>query len=430
MAGPRVAILDGVRSPFIKAGGRMRGVPADDLGAVVVRELLARGPITSADVGEVIFGNVGQPAHAANVARVIALKAGLPQDLVCHTVHHNCASGLQSITTAAQRIQSGDVQLAIAGGTESMSQVPLLLDQRLAMLLLDLSRSKSLFKRIRTLARLRPALLRPVPALMLGLTDPVCGLNMGQTAEVLAREFGIGRMEQDAFALESHRRAVAAAEAGRLAEEIISVIGPPDWSVALSADDGPRPNQSMEALQKLKPYFDRQAGTVTAGNSCPVTDGAAAVVLSSEEKAGSLGMKPLGFITGWAYAALDGKRMGLGPAHATARLLDHMGIGLDSFELIEMNEAFAAQVLANVRAFASPRFASEHLNRSAALGEIDPERLNVNGGAIALGHPVGCTGTRLVITLLRELRRRGLKRGLATLCVGGGQGAAVAVEVA
>lgn len=428
MAGPRVAILDGVRSPFIKAGGRMRGVAADDLGAVVVRELIARSGIAPDQVGEVIFGNVGQPAHAANVARVIALKAGLPQELVCHTVHHNCASGIQSITTAAQRIQAGDLDLVIAGGTESMSQVPLLLSARMAMLLLDLSRSKSLASRVKTLSRLRPSHLRPVAAMQLGLIDPVCGLNMGQTAEVLAREFGIGRLEQDEFAMDSHRKAIAAAEAGRLAEEIVTVIGPPDWQTALSADDGPRLNQSLQALQKLRPYFDRYAGTVTAGNSCQVTDGAAAVVLASEQKAAGLGMKPLGYVTGWAFAALDGRRMGLGPAHATARLLDRMGMGLDSFDLIEMNEAFAAQVIANLRAFASPQFASEQLNRSAALGEIDPKRLNVNGGAIALGHPVGTTGTRLVVSLLGELRRRGLKRGLATLCVGGGQGAAVAVE--
>ena len=427
---PRIAILDGLRTPLCKSGGALRSVPADDLGAIVVKELLARTGIEPRQFSEVVFGNVAQPPHAANIARVIALKAGLPDDLVCHTVHHNCASGMQSVTTAAIDIQSGHADLVIAGGTESMSQIPLLVGDRMTALLLSLMKTRSLVRRLAVLASFRPSFLKPVIALQQGLTDPVCGLNMGETAEVLAREFGISRTQQDEFALASHEKANAAAQAGRLGEEIVAVIGPPSWNHAQVVDDGPRPNQSMEALGKLRPYFDRQAGTVTAGNTCPITDGAAALVLASEDKARELGVEPIGFLGDWAYAALDGRRMGLGPVYATAKLLEKTGGTMDDFDLVELNEAFAVQVIANQRAFESESFAREHLGADEPLGRLDPSRLNVNGGAIALGHPVGATGTRLMLTLLHELRRRGKRRGLATLCVGGGQGAAVIVEAA
>ncbi len=297
-------------------------------------------------------------------------------------------------------------------------------------LFLKLLKARSLGARLRALGGFRPSHLKPIVALQLGLTDPVCGLNMGETAEVLAREFGISRQEQDEFALASHEKATAAVDSGRFEQEIIAVIGPPAWDHAQTVDDVPRPDQSMEALAKLRPYFDRQAGTVTAGNSCPITDGAAGLVLASEDKARDLGVEPLGFVGDWAYAALDGRRMGLGPVYATARLLQQTGRTMRDFEVVELNEAFAAQVIANQRAFGSASFAREHLGRTDAVGELDPGRLNVNGGAIALGHPVGATGTRLLLTVLRELRCRGKRYGLATLCVGGGQGAAVTVEAA
>ena len=285
-------------------------------------------------------------------------------------------------------------------------------------------------QRLKALASFRLSHLKPVIALQLGLMDPVCGLNMGQTAEILAREFGITRADQDAFALQSHVKAVAAAESGRLVDEIVPVAVPPKYAQMQFDDDGPRPEQSSEALAKLKPYFDRQAGTVTPGNTCPITDGAAALLLASERAVNEMGIKPLGYITNWAYAALDGSRMGLGPAYATAKLLDQTGLRLDEFDIVELNEAFAAQVIANERAFESESFARKYLNRNTPLGKLDRDRLNVNGGAIALGHPVGATGTRLVLTTLRELKRRNEHRGLATLCVGGGQGAAVALEAA
>jgi acetyl-CoA C-acetyltransferase/acetyl-CoA acyltransferase len=427
---PRIAILDGVRTPCCKAGGALAGVPADDLGAVVVRELLARLELAPRAVDEVIFGNVGQPAHAANIARVIALKAGLPAATVAHTVHHNCASGMRSITDAALHIAAGRADLVVAGGTESMSGIPLLFSPPMTRLLADLMKAKTLAARLRAIARFRPAHLRPVIALKLGLTDPVCELNMGQTAEILARAFGVGRGEQDAFAVESHRKAAAAQHGGRLAEEIIPVPVPPHYRAMQDRDDGVRPEQSLDALARLAPYFDRRAGTVTVGNACPVTDGAAAVVLASEARAKQLGVEPLGWLVEHAYAALDGRRMGLGPVFATAQLLPRCGWTMDEVDLVELNEAFAAQVLANVRAFASDDFARAELGRKRAVGAIDAGKLNVNGGAIALGHPVGATGTRLVVTALRELRRRGGGRAIATLCVGGGQGAALALEAA
>jgi acetyl-CoA C-acetyltransferase/acetyl-CoA acyltransferase len=426
--GCRIAILDGIRTPFCKAGGALAAMPADDQGARVVSELLARTGVGAGDVDEVIIGNVAQPAHAANIARVIALKAGLPADTVAYTVHHNCASGMRSITEAALHIGTGECELAIVGGVESMSHIPLLVGERMTRTFVRLAQARTLGARLKALASIRPSHLRPVIALKQGLTDPVCELNMGQTAEILAREFGVDREEQDAFALRSHRLACAAAAAGRLAEEIMPLVVPPWFDRVVRTDDGPRPQQTLDALGKLRPYFDRAAGTVTVGNACPVTDGAAALMLASESKAKALGIRPIAYLTGWAFAALDGRRMGLGPVYATARLLERTGLAMSDFDLVELNEAFAAQVVANERAFESESFARAHLGRSKPVGTLVRERLNVNGGAIALGHPVGTTGTRLVLTLARELARRDAERGLATLCVGGGQGAALVVE--
>jgi acetyl-CoA C-acetyltransferase/acetyl-CoA acyltransferase len=426
----RVVILDGVRTPFCKAGGALKSVPADDLATIAVNELLARTGIARDRIDEVVLGNVAQPPHAANIARVVALKAGLPESVIAHTVHRNCASGMQSMTDAAMLIQSGRADLVLAGGTESMSQIPLLFGSRMTELFMALLRARSVRRKVAALARFRPSFLKPTVALQLGLTDPVCGMNMGQTAEVLANEFAVTRAEQDAFAFESHRKAVEAQRDGRFAGEIVPVIGPPAYKKAQIDDDGPDAELSPELLAKRRPYFARPAGTVTVGNACPLTDGAVAVLMCSEKFAKSLDIEPLGSLTAWSYAALDGARMGLGPTYAAARLADEASMSMADFDLVEINEAFAAQVVANLRAFASRTFAREHLDRADALGELDPDRVNVNGGAIALGHPVGASGTRLVVTLLRELRRRNLKRGLATLCVGGGQGAALALEAA
>lgn len=415
-----IAILDGVRTPFAKAFGPLASVPAYDLGRQVTESLLQRCGLRGEQIDQVIFGNVGTPAEAANIARVIALKAGIPQDRIAHTVHRNCASGMEAITTAAQLVAMREATSVIAGGTESMSQVPLLYGPEATALFIKLGRARGWKERLVTFLRFRPRHFKPVPALKLGLTDPVSGLIMGETAEVLAQEFAISRQEQDEFALDSHRRAVAAQKGGRFDEEIVAVAG-------LKQDVGPRVDQSLEALSKLKPFF-KQGGTVTVGNSCQITDGAAAVLVMPGEQARAEGRAPLGYLRAFAYAGCDPRRMGLGPVFATSKLLHKTGLNLRDIDLIEINEAFAAQVIANERAFPSRQFAEKELGRSEPLGELERSRTNVNGGAIALGHPVGATGTRLVIALLRELRRRGLKRGLATLCVGGGQGAALLLE--
>src|SRR5262249_44574099 len=329
---------------------------------------------------------------------------------------------------AAQLIQLDGARTVVAGGTESMSQIPLLYNKDAVGVYLRLGRARKWWQRLGALLRFRPRHFKPVPAVQLGLTDPVSGLIMGETAEVLADDFHITRQQQDAFALESHRRAAAAQQRCVLSEEIVAL--PADAThPEIKEDIGPRREQTPEALAKLKPFF-RKDGTVTVGNSCQLTDGAAAILLMPGEFARAEGRRPLGYLRAFAYAGCDPRRMGLGPLFATAKLLDRTGLSLQDFDLIEMNEAFAAQVLANEQAFNSDRFAREQLGRSQALGEIDPGRLNVNGGAIALGHPVGATGTRLVVTLLKELRRRGQQRGLATLCVGGGQGAALLLECA
>ena len=424
----RIAVIAGLRTPWCKSGGAATGLSADDLGAHVVRELLTRSEFPVDALDEIVVGNVAQPADAANVARIIGLKAGLPNSLIASTVHRNCASGMEAISNAGIKIRAKEGAAYLCVGTESMSNIPLLFSRRMTALFTSLLKAKTLPQRLAAWLSFRPAFLAPIIGVQVGLTDPFVGLNMGQTAEILAREFHITRAAQDAFALASHRKAVAAAE--RLASEIMALPLPPKYQAMLTQDDGPRANQDLPALQKLKPYFDRQAGTVTVGNACPLTDGAGAVIVMGEQEAHARGLQPLGYIRDWAYAGLDGRRMGLGPVFATAKLLERTGGKLADFDLIEINEAFAAQVLACTTAFASTDFAQRELNRTVALGEIDPARLNVNGGAIALGHPVGATGTRLVITALNELKRRGGGSALASLCIGGGQGAAFHLETA
>ena len=422
-----VVIVDGVRTPFAKAGTALKDVPAQELGRVAVRELLERLALDPALVDETIIGNVGQPMDATNIARVIALEAGIPKDRPAHTVQRNCASGLEAIAEAYHKVRFGEADVVVAGGTESMSRIPLLVSPGLTEVYAGLFTARTFQQKAQALLRFRPRDLQPVVALTEGLKDPVCGLNMGETGELLAREFGISREAQDAFALRSHQRTVAAQQVGRLAEEIVPVFAPPDFQ-AVVEDVGPRANQTLEQLAKLKPFFDREHGTVTVGNSCPVTDGAAALLVMSDEHARALGYRPLGRIRAVGFAGVEPERMGLGPALATPVALEKAGVSLADLALVEINEAFAAQVLACLDAMASPAFYRERTGRDRAVGKVDQERLNVNGGAIALGHPVGTSGARITLTLLKELRRRGGGLGLATLCVGGGQGGAIVVE--
>ncbi|MCA9136895.1 MAG: thiolase family protein [Planctomycetales bacterium] len=424
-----IAVIAGARTPLSKAFTDLSTISAVNLGTHAVRSAVDRAisqtdAMSQNDVDEVVMGNVAGPPDAANIARVIALKSGLPKDRIAHTVNRNCASGMESILAGWDAISSGRASLVVAGGTESMSQIPMFYRPEAAGLWMQLARSKSMVQKLRTLAAFRPRHFKPIVGVQLGLTDPVSGMNMGETAEVLAREFSISREEQDEFALLSHIRGAAAREKCFLSGEIAPIMT--DSGVEISKDNGPRTGQSMEQLARLKPIFD-SAGTVTAGNSCPLTDGAAALVLTDSESAKRFS-NPLGYVTDYAIAGCDPHRMGLGPVYATAKLLARTGMSMRDFDLVELNEAFAAQVIACQRAAMSKSFAQKELNLTKPLGEFIPERMNVHGGAIALGHPVGMTGTRLVLTLLRALRVAGKQTGLATLCVGGGQGVAMVVK--
>ncbi len=428
MSTPRIAVVAGARTPFTKAGSTQKRVPAYELGRVALREALERAGVAPEDLDEVIFGNIAQPADSTNIARVVALRAGCPPATSAYTVNRNCGSALQAMADAMLRMETGRADLIAAGGTESMSLIPLLFPESMKAKMERVLRARTPAARLAAFAGLRGADFKPILGLLVGLTDNFCGLNMGETAEVLAREFGISREEQDAYALRSHERASAAQKEGRLAAEITPVPLPPDYRSFATEDLGIRHEQSMAALAKLPPAFDRRYGTVTAGNASQITDGAAALILASERAARERRLPVLGWVRSVEFAALAPARMGLGPVHAAPRALDRAGVEMRSIGLVEINEAFAAIVLANLKAFASDAFAREELGRSRALGAVDPDRLNVNGGAIALGHPVGASGARLVLTLLHEMKRRDVELGLASLCIGGGQGAAAVLE--
>jgi acetyl-CoA C-acetyltransferase/acetyl-CoA acyltransferase len=420
-----IYIVDGVRTPFAKAGTTLADTEAVELGKAVISVLLARTGIDPERIEEVILGCVGQPAEAANIARVVALRAGVPESVPAVTVHRNCASGFEAVTQAAEKMVAGRGDIFVVGGVESMSQVPLLFSYAAAKKFGALARARSLPQKVGVLASFRPDDFKPRIGLQLGLSDPVSGFNMGQTAENVGRDFGITRQEQDEFAMRSHHRAVAARE--RLRQEITPVYltKSKNGQPFMDTDNGPRENQTLEALAKLKPVFEPKTGTVTAGNSSQITDGAVALLLMTEQGLKETGLTPLGRLVGYAYAGLDPSRMGLGPLFAIQRAEERIGLGLKDADLIEINEAFAAQVLGCRKASVSIEYCRRQLKRETALGEIPSEILNVNGGGIALGHPVGVTGSRLVLTALKELHRREANRALVSLCVGGGQGGAL-----
>src|SRR5712671_2925391 len=351
MKAERFVIVDGVRTPFCKMGTDLARLGPDELGRVAVNALLTRTGLDPNQIDEVIFGCVGQPAEAANVARVIALRAGVPEGVPALTVHRNCASGCEALTQAYERLAAGSGSVFVVGGTESMSQIPLLFRQAAATKFAALARAKTFGQKLGALASFRPSDFQPRIGLQLGLTDPVCGLNMGETAELLAREHGITRELQDSFAVESHARALAARE--KLAEEICPVYPTGKSAKPITMDNGPRTDQTPEILAKLRPVFDRRNGTVTAGNSSQITDGAVALLVMSEAKASELGYKPLGALTGYAYAGCDPARMGLGPVYAIAKAEDKLGLGVDHADIVEINEAFAAQVLAVLKCLRS-----------------------------------------------------------------------------
>jgi acetyl-CoA C-acetyltransferase/acetyl-CoA acyltransferase len=406
----RLAIIDGVRTPFCKAGTDLAGQAPDELGRVAVTALLAKTGVDPEVIDEVVFGCVGQPVDAANIARVIALRAGIPASVPAMTVQRNCASGFEAITVASERMQAGHGTVFIVGGTESMSQSPMLFRQEASKKFGAVAKAKTTGAKVRALLEFRPADFAPRSGLKLGLTDPVSSLNMGETAEILAQEFRISREAQDEFALRSHQRAWNAAE--KFNEEIVPVFLTRPDGRAVTRDNGPREKQSLADLARLRPVFEKH-GTVTAGNSSQITDGAVALLVMSERRAAELGLRPLGTLVDYAYTGCDPARMGLGPVFAIRKLQARSGVRAEDADLVEINEAFAAQVLAVLQQLEAP---------------IDLNRLNVNGGAIALGHPVGATGARLVLSALKELRRRNASRALVSLCVGGGQGGALWLE--
>ena len=422
----KIAIVEGVRTPFIRAWGVFDGLSAQQLGAECIRALLKKTTLNPKLVDEVIFGCVGQPAEASNVARVISLYGGIPKDKRACTVSRNCASGFEAVTHAAEKISCGTDEIVIAGGVESMSNMPMLFSKEAATLFHRLSRAKTFFEKAGILARMRPRHFAPVPSLKLGLSDSTCDLTMGETAELLAKEFRISRERQDAFSLQSHERAVRSRM--KLREEIAPVLLSSSQKNNIQEDNGPREKQDLESLAKLKPIFDRQSGTVTAGNASQITDGACALLLMDAEKAKSLGYEILGTLQDHVYVGLEPAQMGLGPVFAIEKLLRKNSLTLKDIELVEINEAFAAQALACLDALASAEFFRKYKLPGSPVGAIDPEILNVNGGAIALGHPVGATGARLILTCLKEMKRRSLHRGLVSLCVGGGQGGAILLE--
>ncbi|MEM7248845.1 MAG: thiolase family protein [Acidobacteriota bacterium] len=423
--GRRAVLVAGRRTPFCKAGGVFEPLSAPDLGRIALTELLLRSGVGADEIDAVVFGCAGSPADAANPARVIALRSGLDHRTPALTVQRNCASGMEAIVQALRLVEGGEAQVVACGGMESMSNYPIVFPRSYRRRLGKLARSKSVGAKISTALSFRARDFKPEIALLQGLTDPTCGLSMGQTAEVLARELGIGRDEQDAHAVLSHQRAAKAAE--RLAAEIVPVVSP-GAKTTITADDAVRPEQSVAQLAKLRPVFARQRGTVTPGNACSVTDGACALLVADEAWAEKRGLTPLARLVTHSVAGVAPERMGLGPAAALPRALKSAGWTLDELGLVEINEAFAVQVLACVKVLADAELMKTHADWPEALGELSHDRLNVSGGAIALGHPVGVSGARIVLRLAHDLNERGLEKGAASLCVGGGQGQAVLLE--
>jgi len=422
-----IVVVSGWRSPLGKAGGAFARMTAVDLGVAVAREVIARSPVSMAMLDAVIIGNVIQPAEAANIARVIALEAGIPRRVPAHTVHRNCASGMQAVTDASEKILLGRAEVVLAGGVESMTHAPFLLHDHFREALGGLQKARALPSKARALLKVAKASWKPRISLLEGLTDPTVHLNMGQTAEVLAREFSLTRKAQDELSVMSHQRADAAWKSGWYDGEAVHIFPPPTYA-PVHRDEGIRAGQSMEALGKLKPVFDRPLGTVTAGNSSQITDGAAMLILTHRDKAAAEGWPVLGYLHDWAYSGCDPARMGLGPVFCTQQLLSARGLSMQDITRVEINEAFASQTLACLKAMNSKHFYGKYFDGKTPMGAPEMDKLNVHGGAIAMGHPVGMSGARLILTLLRQLKHEtGGGLGVGTLCVGGGQGGATLV---
>lgn len=423
--GRRVAIVAGCRTPFAKSGTVLKDISAVELARLAARELLVRSEVPPAEVDQVVFGQVIPSVLAPNVAREVSLLPQLPRNIPAYSLNRACASSAQAVAEAHDQIALGQADVVLAGGTESLSDVPILHSKRFAELLVQAGRARTLGKRLATLARTRPRDLVPVtPA----IAEPSTGETMGQSAEKMAKENGITRRAQDGFALRSHQRAAQGTADGRLTAEIAPVFVAPDYT-AVTADNGIRTDSTLEQLTALKPVFDRRYGSVTAANASPLTDGASAVLVMSDEAARALGYTPLAYVRAYAVAAVDpGEQLLMGPAFAVPRALERAGLDWKDLGLVELHEAFAAQVLSNIQAFESDIWAREHLGRSGRLGEVNWDTLNVMGGSIAIGHPFGATGGRLVTTLANEMRRRDVQFGLLSICAQGGMGFAMVLE--
>lgn len=424
--GRRVAIVAGLRTPFMKAGTKFRDLSTLELGTLVTNELLQRSSLDPGQVDQVIAGAVVADPGAPNIAREIVMRCNMPASVDAYSVSRACATSTQAIVSGARAILFGDANIVIAGGSDTLSKPPITYDDKVVDALMAANAAKDIPSKVKAFTRLRPGDLAPRPP---ALADLASGLTMGDAAEKMARENEISREAQDQYAYESHMKAVAAWEKGVYADEVMPLPVPPRFADTISQDGIPRADTTLEKLASLRPAFDRRYGSVTAGNASPLTDGAAMVLLMEEQTAKDLGFEVKAYVRAWAFAGLDPSwQMLMGPSFATPIALDRAGMSLSDIDVIDMHEAFAAQMLSNIKAFGSAEWAKEYLDRDEPIGEIDPEKLNLYGGSISLGHPFAATGARQALTMANELQRRDKGTALVTQCAAGGLGAALILE--
>lgn len=424
LAGRAIYVVDGARTPFLKAKG-VGPFSGSDLAVQAGKALLNRLPVSPEQIDEVIIGSAMPGPDEANIARVIALRLGCGNLVPAFTVMRNCASGMQALDNAAIQIATGRSDIVLAGGTDAMSHAPIMFNQKMAQWLANWMSARTLIQKFKTIGQFRPSYLSPVIAILRGLTDPIVGQNMGQTAENLAFKFGITREDMDEYSVRSHLRLAEAFEQNRMTEvtPLYSVKGK-----VFTYDDGMRADSTVEKLAKLKPFFDKKYGMVTAGNSSQITDGAALLLLASEKAVKDYKLPVLGCIKDSQWAALNPAQMGLGPVHAATPIMLRHNLKAKDLDLWEINEAFAAQVIACLRAWDDDKYCKEHLGLDKAFGSPPEDKLNVDGGAVAAGHPIGASGARIVLHLLQALKHQKKKQGIAAICIGGGQGGAMYVE--
>ncbi len=421
-----VYLIDGARTPILKARGKSGPFAAADLATLAGRQLLLKANIEPSDIDETILGCVMPSENEANIGRVASLRIGLPESVPAWTVQRNCASGMQAVDCAMNRIQLGHSDLVLAGGAESMSHAPIMFSEKYVSFLGRFMGSKTLMAKLKTLSSFRPSFLSPVFALEQGLTDPVVSLNMGQTAERIAERFGIDRPSMDEWSVRSHLLAAKAHEEGVYKDELVPIID--SYGNLYDRDDGVRSDSNVEKLSTLKPVFEKPYGKVTAANSSQISDGAAWMLLASEAAVKRYSLKPMAKITDIRWAGLSPAEMGLGPAHSIAELLKVNQLSMQDIDYWEINEAFAAQVLACIEAMDSEEYCQQALGLDSALGRLPVDQLNIHGGAVACGHPVGMSGARIIFHMAKTLHLKGAQRGVASLCIGGGQGGAALIE--